>query len=129
MDTKLFPYTIIDKYYPKENQLRHILLTHSIQVAKKALQLADNHPELQLDRQFLEEASLLHDIGIFLCDAPGIQCFGSYRYICHGYLGAELMRREGCERHAYASDIRGQAFLYHKLKHKTFLYLTEICCL
>ena len=79
MDTKLFPYTIIDKYYPEENQLRHILLTHSIQVAKKALQLADNHPELQLDRQFLEEASLLHDIGIFLCDAPGIQGFGSYR--------------------------------------------------
>lgn len=104
MDTKLFPYTIIDKYYPEENQLRHILLTHSIQVAKKALQLADNHPELQLDRQFLEEASLLHDIGIFLCDAPGIQCFGSYRYICHGYLGAELMRREGCERHALVCE-------------------------
>ena len=104
MDTKLFPYTIIDKYYPEENQLRHILLTHSIQVAKKTLQLADNHPELQLDRQFLEEASLLHDIGIFLCDAPGIQCFGSYRYICHGYLGAELMRREGCERHALVCE-------------------------
>lgn len=104
MDTKSFPYTIIDKYYPEENQLRHILLTHSEQVAKKALQVADIHPELQLDRQFLEEASLLHDIGIFLCDAPGIQCFGSYRYICHGYLGAELMRREGYERHALVCE-------------------------
>ena len=104
MHTKSFPYTIIDKYYPEENQLRHILLTHSEQVAKKALQVADTHPELQLDRQFLEEASLLHDIGIFLCDAPGIQCFGSYRYICHGYLGAELMRREGYERHALVCE-------------------------
>ena len=104
MDIKSFPYTIIDKYYPDENQLRHILLTHSEQVAKKALQVADSHPEFLLDRQFLEEASLLHDIGIFLCDAPGIQCFGNSRYICHGYLGAELMRREGYERHALVCE-------------------------
>ena len=104
MDKNTFPYTIIDKYYPEENQLRHILLTHSEQVAKKALQVANVHPELQLDGKFLEEASLLHDIGIFLCDAPAIHCFGSYRYICHGYLGAELMRREGYERHALVCE-------------------------
>ena len=104
MDTKAFPYTIINKYYPEENQLRYILLTHSELVAMKALQVADTHPEFHLDRQFLKEASLLHDIGIYLCDAPGIQCFGSHRYICHGYLGAELMRREGYERHALVCE-------------------------
>lgn len=104
MDTKSFPYTIIYKYYPVANQLRDILLTHSSQVAKKALQVADAHPELHLDRQFLEEASMLHDIGIFLCDAPAIQCFGTHRYICHGYLGAELMRSEGYERHALVCE-------------------------
>ncbi|MCR4766151.1 MAG: HDIG domain-containing protein [Bacteroidaceae bacterium] len=104
MDVKSFPYTIINKYYPEDNQLRYILLTHSEQVAKKSLQVANAHPELQLDSKFLEEASLLHDIGIFLCDAPAIQCFGSYQYICHGYLGAELMRREGYERHALVCE-------------------------
>ena len=104
MDTNSFPYTIINKYYPEENQLRNILLTHSEQVAKKALQIAEAHPKLPIDIQFLEEASLLHDIGIFLCDAPAIQCFGIYRYICHGYLGAELMRREGYERHALVCE-------------------------
>ena len=104
MDTNSFPYTIIYKYYPVANQLRDILLTHSSQVAKKALQVADTHPELHLDRQFLEEASMLHDIGIFLCDAPAIQCFGTHCYICHGYLGAELMRSEGYERHALVCE-------------------------
>lgn len=104
MDIKSFPYNVINKYYPNENQLKHILLTHSEQVAKKALWVADSHPELQLDRLFLEEASLLHDIGIYLCDAPAIQCFGTYRYICHGYLGAELLRREGYERHALVCE-------------------------
>lgn len=104
MDIKTFPYTILNKYYPEENQLRNILLTHSEKVARKALQVADTHPELSLDCQFLEEASLLHDIGIFLCDAPSIQCFGTHPYICHGYLGADLMRREGYERHALVCE-------------------------
>jgi len=101
--------SIIDKYYPKDNELKHILLFHSHQVADKALFIAKTHPELCLDKNFIEEAAMLHDIGIFLTDAPGIQCFGINPYICHGYLGAELIRKEGfpchalvCERHTGA---------------------------
>jgi len=104
MDRKSFPYTIIYKYYPEENQLRQILLAHSEQVARKALMIADAHPEMKLDRQFLEESALLHDIGIFLCDAPSIQCFGTQPYICHGYLGADLLRKEGYNRHALVCE-------------------------
>ncbi len=84
---------IINKYYPEENELKHILLTHSRSVADKALWIADRHPELNLDRDFLEEAALLHDIGIFLTDADGIHCHGAHPYICHGYLGSELMQK------------------------------------
>ena len=100
---------IINKYYPEDNELKQILLTHSRSVADKALWIADRHPELNLDREFLEEAALLHDIGVFLTDAPGIHCHGTHPYICHGYLGSELMRQEGypchalvCERHTGA---------------------------
>lgn len=81
------PQGLIDKYYPEANELRHILLTHSRSVADKALWIADRHPELSLDRDFLYEAAMLHDIGIFLTDADGIYCFGDKPYICHGYLG------------------------------------------
>lgn len=95
---------IIDKFYPEENQLKHILLTHSRSVADKALWIADRHPELNLDRRFLEEAALIHDIGVFLTDAPGIHCFGTHPYICHGYLGSELLRREGYPRHALVCE-------------------------
>lgn len=95
---------IIDKYYPEENELKHILLTHSRSVADKALWIADRHPELNLDRRFLEEAALIHDIGVFLTDAPGIHCFGTHSYICHGYLGSDLLRREGCPRHALVCE-------------------------
>ena len=90
----------IDKYYPEENELKHILMVHSRLVADKALRIVDHHPELHADRQFVEEAAMLHDIGIFLTNAPSICCFGTEPYIRHGVLGAQLMRQEGFEQHA-----------------------------
>ena len=95
---------IINKYYPEENELKHILLVHSRSVANKALWIAGKHPELNLDKQFLEEAAMLHDIGIFLTNAPGIYCFGDKPYICHGYLGADLLREEGFPKHALVCE-------------------------
>ncbi len=91
---------IIDKYYPEANQLRDILLTHSKLVTKRALAICDAHPELHLDRRFVEEAAMLHDIGIFRCDAPGICCHGTEPYLRHGLIGGEIMRNEGFPRHA-----------------------------
>lgn len=91
---------LIDKYYADNIPLREILLTHSRKVADRCLRVAEAHPELPLDKTFLEEAAMLHDIGIFLTNAPGICCLGTHPYICHGYLGAQLLRREGFPKHA-----------------------------
>ena len=100
---------IIDRYYPEDNELKRLLLVHSRQVADRCLLIAKKHPELPLDKEFLEEAAMLHDIGIIRCDAPGIECHGTQPYICHGRIGAEMMRQEGllhharvCERHTGA---------------------------
>lgn len=98
------PISLIDKYYPEDNQLKHILLLHSKAVADKALRIADTHPQLELDRSFLYEAAMLHDIGIYLTDASGIFCFGDKPYICHGYLGADLIRQCGYPRHALVCE-------------------------
>ena len=91
---------IIDKYYSGDGDLRTILIIHSQSVARKALQIVSLHPELNLDKEFIEEAAMLHDIGIIKTDAPGIKCFGTEPYICHGILGAEMLRQEGLPRHA-----------------------------
>ena len=91
---------IIDQYYPEDNALKHILLVHSQSVAQRALQIVSHHPELHLDRQFVEEAAMLHDIGICRCHAPSIECFGTADYILHGRMGAEILRKEGYPRHA-----------------------------
>lgn len=105
---------IIDKYYAGCDGLRHILLTHSQSVAQLALQIADAHPEMQMDRAFVEDAAMLHDIGIVMTDAPGIECHGSEPYIRHGVCGAQILRAEGlpeayarvCERHTGAGLTR-----------------------
>ena len=94
------PLDIIAKYYPIDSEAYRILVAHSRQVADKALSIARMHPEMSPDLDFIEEAAMLHDIGIFRCNAPGIDCHGEAEYICHGYLGAELMRQEGYPRHA-----------------------------
>lgn len=91
---------IIDKYYPEDNNLRNILITHSTLVMQRAVCICDAHPELHIEHQFVIEAAMLHDIGIFRCHAPSIHCMGDEPYICHGRIGAELMRAEGYPRHA-----------------------------
>lgn len=98
------PVELISTYYPEENERKHILLKHSESVAQKAISIADHHPELKLDTTFLYEASMLHDIGIFLTNAHGIYCMGTHPYICHGYLGAELVKRAGLPRHALVCE-------------------------
>lgn len=124
--------SVIDHFYKEDDALRHILLVHSRQVADKALQIALRHPELQLGTDFLETAAMLHDIGIVRCDAPGIQCFGTEPYICHGRIGAEMLRNllgqeaesiaRVCERHTGAGltekDIVSQDL---PLPHQDFL--------
>ena len=92
--------SLLYKYYTEDDDLRRLLLKHSRQVADRCLLIASRNPELQLDTNFLEEAAMLHDIGVRWCHAPGIYCYGDEHYIRHGLIGAQLLRREGYERHA-----------------------------
>ena len=96
---------IIEKYYRSNEIARQILVSHSVKVRDYALEILDRHPEYRFaDRNFVSEAVMLHDIGVFLCDAPEIFCFGAHQYIEHGYLGAELLRAEKLFRHALVCE-------------------------
>ena len=46
------PLALIDKYYPEDNELKHILVTHSRSVADKALALARKHPEMNITESY-----------------------------------------------------------------------------
>ncbi len=98
------PLEIIERYYTPGTELYKILVDHSRSVTQKALSIAEKHPELDIDMLFVSEAGMLHDIGIFETDAPSINCFGKYPYIAHGFLGADLLRKEGYSRHALVCE-------------------------
>lgn len=107
---------LYDAFYPKNTRARDILERHSRSVASLAAAINRRHGE-PVDPQMLEVAAMLHDIGIFLTNAPSIDCHGCLPYMMHGVLGADLLRRHGlpeevarvAERHTgtglYASDI------------------------
>ena len=96
--------SIINKYYADNALLRTLLLKHSRQVADRCLEIVKKHQELPVDVQFLEEAAMLHDIGIFRCNAPTIYCYGTEPYLRHGPIGGELLRKEGFPRHARVAE-------------------------
>ena len=95
---------IIKKYYRKNEKARRILVEHSEKVKEKAIEIAEKNRELEPDFKFIEEASMLHDIGIFLTYAPSLHCHGKFPYIVHGYLGREILEKEGLKKHALVCE-------------------------
>jgi len=113
------PLKIIHKYYNINSKPYKILIKHSKAVTKKSLEIAKKIPHLNPNLKFIEEAAMLHDIGVFLTKAPEIGCNGKYPYIFHGVLGKKILDKEGfpkhglvCERHIgiglSAQDIKEQ---------------------
>ena len=108
--------SLLKQYMGSNTELFETVYLHSRHVMLKALNLAEKHPEMHLDIVFIEEAALLHDIGVYRTNAPDIHCLGEAPYICHGYLGREILDIEGLPLHGLVCE-----------RHTgTGLYLTEI---
>ena len=98
------PIEIIAEFYPSGTQTYNILVQHGKQVADKAISAAKNVPQLNPDLKFIWEAAMLHDIGIFLTHTPELGCTGEYPYVCHGYLGREILESKGLLKHALVCE-------------------------
>lgn len=94
---------IYDKYYTPGSEGRRVLQEHSQAVAGKVLDIVSRR-NVKLDLEFAVEAALLHDIGIYRTNAPGIECHGSLPYICHGVEGRKILESEGMPRHALVCE-------------------------
>ena len=94
--------SIIQRYYTPGNDDYRVLVSHSRQVANLAVALSQRliNKGVPLDIEFVEEAAMLHDIGMCRTDAPGIHCHGTEPYICHGILGRQMLESLGLYRHA-----------------------------
>ena len=95
---------LLEKYFYQSRTSFEIVLEHSRLVAEKALIVARLQNNSELDFQFIEEAALLHDIGVSRTHAPKIGCHGKQPYICHGVLGREILEAEGFPAHALVCE-------------------------
>ena len=102
-----FVFDIIDNLY-QDPDLRRLLLIHSEEVAKLALEIIERRKLGNVvDKDFVENAAMLHDIGIIKTHAPSIFCRGELPYLCHGIAGKQILQELGlpeayalvCERH------------------------------
>lgn len=106
------PEELLYKYTEGNLELQKILIQHSKDVAEMTLRIIDNHHTngndtdvlSTVDRQFVWEAAMLHDIGIVRTNAPGIHCHGEEPYLKHGIIGAEILREEGLPKHARVAE-------------------------
>jgi uncharacterized protein len=94
---------LLEKYFPVKDAFQ-IILKHSRQVATKALRTARKLDYQGIDVEFLEEAALLHDIGVCQTATPKFHCHGNEPYIRHGIIGKEILEREGFPRHALVCE-------------------------
>jgi uncharacterized protein len=100
------PIDILAEFYNRRSKAFNILVEHGRQVTEKALLAAEQVAHLKPDLEFIENAAMLHDIGILETDTPGLGCSGKHPYIRHGILGREMLEKVGvsefgliCERH------------------------------
>lgn len=98
------PFALLKKYFAANEDSFAIVSEHSRMVADKALRIAVNLGNPELDMQFIEEAALLHDIGVSRTHAPKIGCHGDAPYLYHGILGREILEAEGFRSHAMVCE-------------------------
>lgn len=139
------PMKLIEKHFKNNLKAKKILVTHSKNVYKKALEILSSYEKnnpfsKKIDKEFIYEACMLHDIGIIETHAPNINCFGKKSYILHGILGQKILAKEGLFRHSKIASrhtgvgISKKEIIAKKLDlpHRNFLPKTleeEIICL
>jgi uncharacterized protein len=97
-------FKIIHKYIPPESFTYRVYLPHVSLVTAKALKIA-KRLELSSEQQvFIEEAAMLHDIGIVKVKRYSLSSDGDLPEICHAPAGREILECEGLSKHALVAE-------------------------
>jgi uncharacterized protein len=69
-----------------------IYMVHAVLVTNKALAIGRKLGLSDESLEFIEEAGMLHDIGVIKVESPKMEATGELPYIAHGVAGGELLR-------------------------------------
>ena len=97
-------FAIIHKYIPPGSALYRLYIPHASLVTAKALSIATRLGLSEEQHRFIEEASMLHDIGVVEVEPFAPETCQTRPYICHAPLGRTILEREGLARHALVAE-------------------------
>jgi len=97
-------FAIIHKHIDPASLTYRYYLPHVVLVTQKALQAARRLNLAEAQLRFIEEAAMLHDIGIIKVKAEEIGCTGDLPYLCHLSEGRAILEREGLPGHALVAE-------------------------
>ncbi|MFH0791660.1 MAG: HD domain-containing protein [bacterium] len=91
---------IIHKYIKPNSAAYRFYIPHVVLVTVKATHIGRKMGLSSEKVRFIEEASMLHDIGIIKTKDEEIGCNGKAPYICHILEGQKILEKEGLPKHA-----------------------------
>ncbi|MEK7479222.1 MAG: HD domain-containing protein [Patescibacteria group bacterium] len=97
-------FKIINKYVSPESRLYATYVPHVVLVTAKALRVGRRLGLSEEQLRFIEEAGMLHDIGVTTVNAPQLGATGALPYIRHITEGGRILREEGLPRHARVAE-------------------------
>lgn len=93
---------LLEKFF--EGESLAIIAGHGRAVADLGLQVCQRLGLPEEDCRFVEEAALLHDIGVCRIHSPKLGLYGEHAYIEHGIIGREILEQEGLPLHALVCE-------------------------
>lgn len=97
-------FAVIHKYIDPASLTYRFYVPHAAIVTAKALRAARRLGLPEARQRFIEEAAMLHDIGIVRVRSESLGCFGELPYICHGVEGRKILESEGLPQHALVAE-------------------------
>lgn len=93
-------FALIHRYIPPDALTYRVYLPHVAAVTTMAVRVGRRLELTPSQLRFIEEAAMLHDIGIVNVDAEHLGCHGDLPYIAHLEEGRRILESEGLPRHA-----------------------------
>jgi uncharacterized protein len=97
-------FALIHRYIPPDSPVYQVYLPHVSLVTAKALRIAQRLGLSREQQRFIEEAAMLHDIGIVHVQRYSTALDETRPYICHAPQGRIILERESLPRHALVAE-------------------------
>jgi uncharacterized protein len=97
-------FALIHAHIPPDSPFYRLYIPHVTLVTNKALQIGRR---LKLDKyqlRFIEEAGMLHDIGVVKVKSSLVKNDSQLPYICHGTEGSKILVEAGLPQHALVAE-------------------------